>query len=320
VSTADQSREGVSVVMPVRLRGKQNQEFEWLLTAVESLLDQQDGPMQVVLVDDGSSYDFVPAVRALLSGAPEIEVTALKGRERGLVPALNKGLAAAKHPWIARLDADDRWTPGKLAAQRAFLRDNPECTLCFGGMILVDAEGATIEKISRGMSWDFALSQMRASVCPVPHGAILARRQVFEVLGRYSGSGEAFACEDYHLWAEWARFFPVGGVEAYLLEYRVHDQAISATHVEAQRENTRKIAAGLRGLQDPGRYTRAVRKLSGKLSAAPMEGAAILYSLWSRGGLVRADREDLEDWQTVMFDRVITTPDQNRDMLHVEQF
>src|SRR3954452_10452644 len=80
--------------------------------AVASVLAQGRGPLQIVLVDDGSTDDSVEAARR--AGA-QIEV--VRQENGGIGAARNAGVARARGELLAFLDSDDRWTPGKLAAQ-----------------------------------------------------------------------------------------------------------------------------------------------------------------------------------------------------------
>ncbi len=98
----------VSVVVPVR-----NMEA-YVGEAVESALAQSPPPLEVVAVDDGST----DGTRGVLAGFGE-RVRVLPGPARGASAARNLGVGEARGDWIAFLDADDLWYPGKLALQAA---------------------------------------------------------------------------------------------------------------------------------------------------------------------------------------------------------
>ena len=95
----------VSVVMTVR-DGER-----YLGEALDSILQQQPSPGEVVVVDDGSR-DRTPE---LLDAYAE-HVTAIRQAAQGFASGVNHGIAAASLPVLAFLDADDLWTPDALAA------------------------------------------------------------------------------------------------------------------------------------------------------------------------------------------------------------
>jgi len=60
---------------------------------------------------------------------------------RGLVGALNAGLAEARGKWIARQDADDRCRPDRLGRQNELISRNPEAVLFYSWATLIDERG-----------------------------------------------------------------------------------------------------------------------------------------------------------------------------------
>lgn len=103
----------VSVVIPVY-----NRQIDGV-RALRSVL-AQEGPLdEVVIVDDYSSYPF--ALPGDLVDDPRIRLIRHETNQ-GDAGARNTGIAAARCEWIAFLDSDDYWLPGKLAAQVAFAR------------------------------------------------------------------------------------------------------------------------------------------------------------------------------------------------------
>ncbi len=97
----------VSVIIPCR-----NAEA-WIAETVQSSL--QEGCAEILVVDDGST-DRSNQI-ALDAGRGKLRV--LQGNQLGVSAARNVGLAAASHPWIQFLDADDLLGEGKIARQLA---------------------------------------------------------------------------------------------------------------------------------------------------------------------------------------------------------
>lgn len=98
----------------------------YLGEAIESVLTQDYEPIELIVVDDGStdgSGDFA-------RGFPGVQV--IRQENAGNGAARNRAVEAASGDLYAFLDADDRFTPGKLRAQKAALDADPDLDMVFG--------------------------------------------------------------------------------------------------------------------------------------------------------------------------------------------
>ncbi|VGO20748.1 glycosyltransferase family 2 protein [Pontiella sulfatireligans] len=183
----------VSVVMPVY-----NAE-DTVLQTLESLRAQTFQSMEIIVVNDGSTDGTLDILRAL----PDIKL--LDHSHRGIVPALNDGLASASGEYIARMDADDLCHPERIEQQASFLDAYPDigmagCRVGFGGdrekqagyAAYVDWINSLIEPD------DIALNRFIES--PFAHPSIMFRRELFEQFGAYRDGPFP---EDYELWLRW---------------------------------------------------------------------------------------------------------------------
>jgi glycosyltransferase involved in cell wall biosynthesis len=111
----------VSVVVPVRDGASH------LGAALDSVLAQGERVGEIVVVDDGSTDGSADVAR---SRGPLVRVIAQSPSGAG--PARNRGAAAACHPLLAFLDADDLWPDGRLTALCDALDASPELDAIFG--------------------------------------------------------------------------------------------------------------------------------------------------------------------------------------------
>jgi glycosyltransferase involved in cell wall biosynthesis len=116
---------------------------EYVERAVASALGQTglaDGAVEIVAVDDGSTDGTLELLERI--GAP---VRVL--RQHGLGPTVGtyRALEAARGRYVALLDADDEWLPGKLARQVALLEARPEVGLVYGDMEIIDGDGRVLQ-------------------------------------------------------------------------------------------------------------------------------------------------------------------------------
>jgi glycosyltransferase involved in cell wall biosynthesis len=189
----------VSVVLPV---------FNGAATlgrAVASLQAQTLPAWELVLVDDGSTDDTHRMALALARADPRVRI--LPRRREGIVAALTAGLAAARAPLIARMDADDEAHPERLAMQVAFLAAPANasiglvgCRVAFGG----DRNASTGYALH--VDWTNALvtpeeiALNRFVESPFAHPSVMFRR---ELVARCGGYRDGDFPEDYELWLRW---------------------------------------------------------------------------------------------------------------------
>lgn len=115
--------ETVSMVVPV-YNGERH-----LQAALTSLLEQTEPPLEIIVVDDGST-DASAEVAARLGAPIQVVTTA----HAGIAPARNVGIRATRGDVVGFLDADDLWTPEALHRLRARLSSDNGLDLVFGGV------------------------------------------------------------------------------------------------------------------------------------------------------------------------------------------
>lgn len=114
-------RPTVSVVIPAY-----NAE-RFLAEAIESVLAQEYEPIEIIVVDDGST-DGTAAVAQGYAHA----VTCVRQPNGGIGAARNRGVEAASGELLAFLDADDLWAPGRLRRQVEALGRDPAPDIVLG--------------------------------------------------------------------------------------------------------------------------------------------------------------------------------------------
>lgn len=112
---------------------------ETLEACVESVLDPMQTGLEIIIADDASPDGTAATAAALAQAHPEIRVVHLR-ENGGPGAARNAALAQARGEWVAVLDADDRFCPGRLARLTAFAREQGADIVC-DGLMLVDTEG-----------------------------------------------------------------------------------------------------------------------------------------------------------------------------------
>ncbi len=183
----------VSVVMPVY-----NAETTVLRT-LDSLRMQTMGALEIIVVNDGST----DATLELLHRQNDIKL--LDHPHRGIVPALNDGLAAASGDYIARMDADDVCHPQRLELQAAELDRCSGiglvgCRVGFGGDRKRQTGYATYVDWINSLTAEDEISLNRFVESPFAHPSVMFRRELCAQFGAYRDGPFP---EDYELWLRW---------------------------------------------------------------------------------------------------------------------
>ncbi len=110
----------VSIIIPV-YNGER-----FLTDAIQSVLVQTYRPMEIIVVDDGSTDKSAMIAKSF----PKVHYT--YQLHQGLASALNHGVKIASGAFLSFLDADDMWIGEKLSAQMSIMDQNPEIDIVFG--------------------------------------------------------------------------------------------------------------------------------------------------------------------------------------------
>lgn len=204
----------VSVVMTVW-----NANREFLQQAIRSVLEQSFRDFELIVVEDPSPQP----VDDLIAAFRDDRIRLIHRKERAPIGvALNEGIAAARAPLIARMDADDLALPHRLARQVAFLREHPDIAVYGSRITIIDETNRVIGHRLLPVTHEEIAASMRRYNC-ISHPSVMFRRNAFERAGGYS---EALRVEDYDLWCRLltsgARFENSADE---LLQYRVHSEA-----------------------------------------------------------------------------------------------
>ena len=192
----------------------------YLGEAVRSALDQTYPHLEIIVVDDGSPGDVAGVV------APFPGVKLIRLFNSGAAVARNRGMAEAAGSYLLFLDADDRLLPDAVARQLAVLRSRPELAFVSGQVQVIDGAGRLIEiPPFQEVQADHFRVLLGSNYIWTP-GVVLYRRSVFE-------NGQAFdtsagGSADYELNIRLARQHPVAAINEVVLEYRVHEENMSA--------------------------------------------------------------------------------------------
>jgi glycosyltransferase involved in cell wall biosynthesis len=144
---------------------------EYVGAALESIYAQGYEPLEVVVVDDGSTDRTGEIVRSF----PDVRY--VHQENAGPASARNRAFAEARGEFVAVLDSDDLMAPGRIGSQAAYLRAHSDVGAVLGRQEWIDAPDSLPRDVVYG----------DPNGIPVG-GAAMFRRSVLERLGGYDSS------------------------------------------------------------------------------------------------------------------------------------
>jgi len=98
---------------------------------LRSVFSQTVQCSRIIIIDDASTDNSVPAIRGLISSYPNVEFIC-KARNSGVSEVMNEGLRLADSECVVFLAADDKTLPGFFEKSLSLLSSNPNAALCSG--------------------------------------------------------------------------------------------------------------------------------------------------------------------------------------------
>lgn len=211
----------VSVIIPAFNAEK------FLRETLESALGQTVPPLEVIVVDDGSTDGTVALVERF-RGA----VRLLRQANGGVARARNAGAAQAKGEWLAFLDADDVWLPGKLERQMA----SADAALIHTDRYnigVLDGLPAVHGDLQPLVDGD-VFSALLIGGNVITTSSVALRTEVFRDLGGFDEDPRLLA-EDWDLWLRVAERHAIRACREPLVRYRLHAAGLSRNPAKMNR-------------------------------------------------------------------------------------
>ena len=201
----------VSVIIPTYNRD------EFIGETIQSVLDQTFRDFEIIIIDDGSTDGTADVVKTF----SDDRVKYIYQENRGRSNARNHGLKKAAGRYIAFLDSDDLYLPGKLELQVVYLCTHFEVGMVYTSAYCINQEGTLLSDSYRAnvSGWIYKDIAFYVPVT-ITLPTVMARREVFDRVGCFDEKMERF--EDTDMWRRIAKEFPIGAITDFTCKLRTH--------------------------------------------------------------------------------------------------
>jgi len=204
---------------------------KFIKDALESVFAQNYEPLEIIVVDDGSTDSTAEIVKGFQNSGRTLLY--LYQENAGPSRARNVGIRASRGEFITFLDADDLWTPMKLQRQVDFIESNNEANLVFGDMQVFDYEGCIIDSAftkhghppcdEQGKVVDAFHHLLQRNF--VSTATVLLRKDTLNETGYFDE--KLWYAEDYDLWLRFSLKFDLFCMPEIFRLKRMHDRNLS---------------------------------------------------------------------------------------------
>lgn len=176
--------------------------------AIESVLNQTCQDFELIIVDDGSCDSTIHKIATFRNRLHYLHIA-----HSGLpAVARNAGIRLARGKYLAFLDADDRWLPGRLERHLAMLDSNPDIGLLCANAYIVDEFEAEVytrtfagtEKREGGSTTSRLLQD-----CFICTSSVIIPREILHNAGWFHEDPRLRSIEDFDLWLRISSLAPV---------------------------------------------------------------------------------------------------------------
>lgn len=220
----------VSIIMPVHNGEK------YIHQSIDSILNQTLKTFELLIIDDNSIDKSMEIAKSFI----DKRIRIIKTSGKGISQALNKGLAIAKSPFIARMDCDDICEPDRLQKQVEFMIKTPDKDIIGSQVTVVDSDGYYVKTREVNLTdLDIRISLFLGETS-ISHPTMMMRTNFLNE-HKLQYNSKCDLAEDYDLLCRASFLTKFENMNQSLLKYRIHNNSVSQMHFNKQRHIARRI-------------------------------------------------------------------------------
>lgn len=189
--------------------------------AIESALNQDYSPLEVIVVDDGSTDESLKVLERYRN-----RIVLVAKENGGVSTARNAGQRCAKGRYIAFLDADDYWDRTKISKQFYRLLESGN-QLAYSKMRILDQEGSSFSTNEVREGNFLPVFIRNPGKTPFPPSSVLISTKLIEKVGDWDSS-LVNSAEDFDFFRRCATFTEFSVISEPLVTHREHKNSLTA--------------------------------------------------------------------------------------------
>ena len=254
-----------SVIIPAYNAGS------YVREAISSILAQSFTDFECIILDDGSSDDTLSLLREMEARDSRLRI--ISRENRGLVTTLNELIGLSRGRYLARMDADDRAHPERLARQFEYLESHPDCVALGSIVTLIDPQGRTLKPYRLPTDHEGIVGELlEGNGGALVHPVVTLRASAVSQVGGYDSTFDY--AEDWDLFLRLSEVGRLANLPDTLLDYRVHQKSYNQTR------NLRQLEAYLIRVNGV-RSTRGLPPLDSLQQQRAGADRASILNLWA---------------------------------------
>jgi glycosyltransferase involved in cell wall biosynthesis len=213
----------------------------FIQNCLSSVLAQDIDELEILVTDDGSQDNTAALVAVMATdqatrpASPQIHLRTF-AQNQGACAAMNDAIRRARARFIAVLNSDDQFLPGKLLKQLAFMAQHPEVGAVFGWPTFIDEQGQPFADASHKdhdvfhqsnrsrQQWLRHFFDHGNALC---HPTVMLRREVYDTVGLYDP--RLAQVPDLDQWIRVCMHFDIHVLPEPLTAFRIRDQQQNAS-------------------------------------------------------------------------------------------
>lgn len=201
----------ISIVMPTYNREN------FIKEAVLSVLGQNYQNFELIIVDDGST----DKTKKIIKSIKDQRIIYIYQKNLGRSVARNKAIKIARGKYLAFLDSDDLFLPGKLKKQVEFLEKNTEYGMVYTSALNIDEKGKILDYVyEASKSGDIYKDVAFFLPVIITLPTVMVRKDIVIKLRGFDEKMERF--EDIDMWRRIAQKYPIYAIPEPLSKIRSH--------------------------------------------------------------------------------------------------
>lgn len=228
---------------------------KYVAEAIESVLNQTYGNLELFIVNDGSTDNSAKIIESYMKDERVKFVNLpVNTSAAGAYKIIDEYIKASDAEYIAGMSSDDKWKLDKLEKQIAFMEKNTSYQACFTWDELIFEEGADTQSLKEGYSHWPPRDRFKSVEHLVMVGnfynasSFVMRRNAYVESGGYNWAYRNL--QDYDYWIRFHMRYPVYIIEEPLTYYRKHTTNLSTTPVTVMRDRNEALAICMKYMEE----------------------------------------------------------------------